>query len=148
MNKVILIGGLTTDPEIKATNTGMKIANFSLGVSEGKDKEGLSVSSFHNCSAFDKTAEVIERYVKKGHKLMVVGKIKNETWIKTDGTKGFKTVILVNEVEMLTSKAEAERSQSYSAPAPLPDPAQVMKDLEAQGAPAINMPAANANMPF
>lgn len=100
MNKVILIGNLTKDPEVKTTATGKTVANFTLAVSEGKDKP----ATFINCIAWEKTAEVIERYVKIGNKLAVEGKIQNRSWDKPDGTKGYATDIVVFTIEMLTSK--------------------------------------------
>jgi single-strand DNA-binding protein len=125
MNKIILIGGLIADPTIKKVNES-KIATFTLGVSEGKDKAGLSVSSFHVCKAFSKLADVIEKYVKKGHKIMVVGRVKYDTWDKPDGTKGHSTNIMVLELEMLTTKAEAEKMEGRS-PSPQAENPQAEK---------------------
>jgi single-strand DNA-binding protein len=115
MNKVILIGNLTKDPEVKVTSTGKKVASFSLAINDGKDMNGQDLTSYFNCSAWEKVADVIEKYIKKGHKIMVSGKLKNRSWDKPDGTKAYATDILVSEVEMLTSKVDAERINSMSA---------------------------------
>jgi single-strand DNA-binding protein len=117
MNKVILIGNLVKDPEIKNAVSGitgapLKIASFSMAVNERKNKDGSQVVQYFNLSAFDKTAEILEKYVKKGHKVCVTGGLKNRSWDKPDGTKGYATDIQVTELELLTSKIDAERLSS------------------------------------
>lgn len=114
MNKVILIGNLTRDPEIKATSTGKKLARFSIAVNDGKTADGKDLTQYFNLTAWERTAEIIEMYVKKGHKICVVGNLQNRSWDKPDGTKGYATEIVVRELEMLTSKLEAERINSQN----------------------------------
>lgn len=108
MNKVFLIGRLVKDPEVRTTSTGKKVASFSIATSDGKDQNGQEITQYFNCTAWEKKAEVIENYVKKGHKVAVIGKLQNRTWDKPDGTKGYATDILAVEIEMLTGKMEAE----------------------------------------
>jgi single-strand DNA-binding protein len=108
MNKVFLIGRLTKDPEIRVTQTGKKVASFSIAISEGKDSNGQEMVTFMNCSAWERLAEIIEMYVKKGVKVCVLGSIKNRSWDKPDGTKGYATDINVRELEILTTKAEMQ----------------------------------------
>ncbi len=108
MNKIFLIGRLVKDPEIRTTSTGKKVASFSIAVSDGKDQNGQEITQYFNCTAWEKKAEVIENYVKKGHKIAIVGKLQNRTWDKPDGTKGYATDISAVEIEMLTGKSEAE----------------------------------------
>lgn len=112
MNKIILIGNLTKDPEIKMTQSGKKIAKFSMAISDGKDANGTELVQYFNLDAWDKQADLIENYVKKGHKLCIVGSLKNRSWDKPDGTKAYATDITVRELELLTSKAEAQRLSS------------------------------------
>ncbi len=118
MNKVILIGNLTKDPEIRSTQTGKTVANFTLAINEGKDK-----TSYINCIAWEKTAEVIERYTLRGNKVAVEGKIQNRSWDKPDGTKGYATDIVVFTIELLTSKqgAKTQASEPTSVVQELPD---------------------------
>ena len=104
MNKIFLIGRLTTLPKTKTTTTGKKVATFSLAVSDGKDQSGQNLTQYFNCTAWAKTADIIESYVQKGHLVSIVGKLQNKTWDKPDGTKAYATDILVSELEMLTSK--------------------------------------------
>lgn len=108
MNKTILIGRLVKDPEIRSTSTGKKVASFSIAVSDGKDQNGQEITQYFNCTAWEKKAEIVELYIRKGHKIAIVGKLQNRTWDKPDGTKGYATDILVSELEILTSKIEAE----------------------------------------
>ena len=108
MNKIILIGRLVKDPEIRSTATGKKVASFSIAVSDGKDQNGQEITQYFNCTAWEKKAEIVELYVKKGHKIAIVGKLQNRSWDAPDGTKKYATDILVSELEILTSKAEAE----------------------------------------
>jgi single-strand DNA-binding protein len=121
MNKVFLIGNITKDPEIKTTSTGKKVASLSLAVSDGKDANGQNVSQFFNLKAWEKTAEIIEKYCQKGHKIGIVGKITTRKWEKEDGTVAYITEILVNEIELLTSKSEAEKKSKVSDQDELPE---------------------------
>ena len=109
MNKVILVGRLTKDPEIKVTQSGKKVASFSVAVDDGKDSSGNRITQYFNCSAWDKLADIIESYVKKGHRVAVIGRLQNRSWDKPDGTKGYATDVSVKELEMLTSKTEADQ---------------------------------------
>ena len=120
MNKVFLIGNITKDPEIKTTSTGKKVASLSLAVSDGKDANGQNVSQFFNLKAWEKTAEIIEKYCQKGHKIGIVGKITTRKWEKEDGTTAYITEILINEIELLTSKSEAEKKSKVSDQDELP----------------------------
>ena len=108
MNKIFLIGRLVKEPEIRTTTSGKKVASFSIAVSNGKDQNGQELTQYFNCSAWEKLAEIVENYVHKGTKVAVIGKLQNRTWDKPDGTKGYSTDILANELEILTSKAESE----------------------------------------
>jgi single-strand DNA-binding protein len=109
MNKVFLIGNLTKDPEIRVTSTGKKVASFSVAVNEGKDANGQEIVQYFNFSAWDKKADILELYVKKGHKVAVFGRLQNRSWTKPDNTTAYATDIVVADLEILTSKAEAER---------------------------------------
>jgi single-strand DNA-binding protein len=171
MNKIILIGNLVKDPEIKnsansVTGQPLKIASFSMAVNDRKGKDGTMMVQYFNLSAFDKTAELIEKYVKKGHKLCVTGSLRNRSWDKPDGTKGYATDIAVTELEMLTSKMDAERlngaegagdaNSDYSSNTANPE-AFVAKKIEKKRAPepvednklpVIDVDELNIQMPF
>jgi single-strand DNA-binding protein len=115
MNKVFLIGNLTKDPEARTTTTGKKMITFSIAVNDGKDSNGQELVQYFTIKGWDRQAEIVEQYVKKGHKVAVTGKIVNRKWDKPDGTTGYTTEISMMEVELLTSRNEAERLNTMSA---------------------------------
>jgi single-strand DNA-binding protein len=122
MNKAILIGRTGIDPEIKTFDSGNKIAQFTFAtVDRVKNKQGeyVNETTWHNIKAFGKRAETIEKYVKKGAKLSIIGKITQESWDK-DGVKHYKTAILLDEFEMLDNKKETTQS-SEQPQSKLPD---------------------------
>ncbi len=155
MNKIILIGNLTKDPEIRVTQSGLKTASFSLAINDGKDKNGQDIVQYFNLSAFDKQADLLEKYVKKGHKLMVAGRAKNESWDKPDGTKGYGFKVLANEIELLTSKTDAERINSMMPSTPNDDsnnssstPSSKKTPIKDDELPEIDVSNINVQMPF
>lgn len=105
LNKVILIGNTGKDPEIRYMPNGKPVASFSIATSESwKDKatgEKKESTEWHNCTAFDKLAEIIGQYVKKGQQLYVEGRIKTEKYTGKDGSEKYSTKIVVNEMKML-----------------------------------------------
>ena len=148
MNKVFLIGNLTKEPEIRSTPAGKKLASFSLAINDGKNPTtGQDIVQYFNCTAWEQKADVIEKYVKKGHKVCVTGKLQNRSWDKPDGTKAYATDILVTELEMLTSKNDADRinamPQTDNASSPSKPSVAKEDDL-----PEIDVNSINVNMPF
>ena len=101
MNQIILIGRLTKDAESKTTNTGKKVANFTLAISDGKDTTGQNQTQFFSCIAWEKTADIVLQYTNKGSQIAITGSLKNKSWDKPDGSKGYATDIVVREVELL-----------------------------------------------
>lgn len=110
VNKVILLGNVGKDPEIRATNSGMVIATFSLATADRvKDQTGnwVDKTEWHNLKAFGRTAEIVRDYVKKGSQLFVEGKIQTSSWDdKESGQKKYRTEILVNEMSLLGGRGE------------------------------------------
>lgn len=105
VNKVILIGNLGKDPEVKYTPSGMAIAKFSLATNERhKDKEGnwQDRTEWHNLVAFQRTAEIAGEYLKKGRTVYIEGSLRTSSWDdKETGQKKYKTEILVNDLVLL-----------------------------------------------
>lgn len=112
VNKVILLGNVGKDPEIRATPGGTMVASFSLATSDRtKDQSGnwSDRTEWHNLVAFQRTAEIIRDYVKKGSKLYVEGKIQTRSWDdKTSGEKKYRTEIIVNDISLLSGRGEGE----------------------------------------
>lgn len=104
MNKVILVGRLTKDPEIKTTSSDKKYCNFSIAVDRPfKDSNGNRQADFINCVAWNQTAVFIQKYFKKGSRIGVVGSIQTRTFEDNEGTKHFVTEVMVSEAEFVES---------------------------------------------
>ncbi len=112
VNKVILLGNVGKDPEVRATPNGTMVANFSLATTErAKDQGGnwSDKTEWHNLVAFGKLAEIIRDYVKKGSKLYIEGSLRTSSWDdKTSGQKRYKTEIVVNDISLLSGRGEGE----------------------------------------
>jgi single-strand DNA-binding protein len=105
VNKVLLLGNVGKDPEIRSTAGGTIVASFSLATADrAKDQQGnwQDKTEWHNLVAFSRTAEIVRDYVKKGTQLYIEGKIQTRSWDdKESGQKKYKTEILVNELTLL-----------------------------------------------
>lgn len=116
VNKVILLGNVGKDPEIKAAATGTVVATFSIATSDRfKDKDGTwqDRTEWHNLVAFGKVAEIIRDYVKKGSKLYVEGSLRTQSWDdKTTGQKKYKTEIIVGDLSLLSGRGEGDGASS------------------------------------
>jgi single-strand DNA-binding protein len=122
VNKVILLGNVGKDPEVKFLPSGAAVANFSIATSDRyKDKAGewQERTEWHNVAAFARTAEIVRDYVKKGSKLYVEGRLTTRSWDDKDtGKKVYRTEIMVNDLVLLSGRGEGEGggggSTSYS----------------------------------
>jgi single-strand DNA-binding protein len=116
VNKAILVGNVGKDPEVKFLPSGSPVANFSLATSERyKDKSGefQERTEWHNLVAFDRLAEIVRDYVKKGSKLYVEGRIQTRSWDdKQSGQKRYMTEISVRELVLLSGRGEGESGGS------------------------------------
>ncbi len=102
LNKAMLYGNLTKDPEIKALPSGIKVASFGLATNRTyKDKNGVKQESaeFHNIVAFGKPAELISQYMKKGNPIFIDGRIQSRSWDDKDGQKKYRTEIIVENFQ-------------------------------------------------
>lgn len=102
MNKLILIGRLTKDPEIRMSGS-VTIAKFSLAVDRRFKRDGEPEADFFNCTAFNKTAEFVEKYCSKGMKMAIEGRIQNDNYEK-DGVKHYGVTVIVENIEFAESK--------------------------------------------
>jgi len=113
VNKVILLGRLGKDPEIRYTTGGKAVASFSLATSEAwKDDKGdkKQKTEWHNVVIWGKLAEIVEKYVKKGHQIYLEGKIQTRSWEDKEGNKRYTTEIVGNNIVMLEKKGNASES--------------------------------------
>lgn len=116
VNKVILIGNVGKDPEVKYLESGVPVARFTLATSESyKDKDGTrqSRTEWHNIVLWRGLAEVAEKYVRKGNPLFIEGKITNRSYEQNGVTKYF-TEIVGNEMKMLGSKNDNNNQSAYN----------------------------------
>ena len=112
VNKVILVGNLGRDPEMRFMPDGKAVTNFSIAISERyKDKSGESkeVTEWVNVAFFGKLAEIAGEYLKKGSKVYIEGKMKTEKYSK-DGVDRYTTKIIGEKMEMLSSKGEEKKA--------------------------------------
>lgn len=108
MNKVMLIGNLTRNPELNETASGISVCKFGLAVNRRFAKEGEQDTDFFNCVAWRGLAETIARYCQKGNKVGITGHIEIRQYEGNDGVKKTAVDIVVEEVEFLTQKANDE----------------------------------------
>ena len=122
MNKVILMGRLTRDPEVRYSqgSNATAIAKFSLAVDRRFKRDGDPEADFFNCTAFGKQGEFVEKYLQKGTKVLVTGRIQNDNYEK-DGVKHYSVQILVDEIEFAESKASQSGGNAAPAEAPAGD---------------------------
>jgi single-strand DNA-binding protein len=116
VNKVLLIGNVGRDPEVRTTTKGVKVVNFSMATQrrvKQKDDKWESLTDWHNITAYAKSAEICENYVFKGKQIYIEGSLRTDSWEK-DGKKHSKTVVVANNIQLLGKK----ESDKKEAPAP------------------------------
>ena len=138
VNKVILVGRLGKDPELKYTPSGAPVAKFSLATDESfKDRTGekQNRTEWHNIVAWNKLAEICGEYLTKGKLIYIEGSIRSRQWQDQAGNKRTSYEIIANQMQMLGSKADSERMPSTGVDRPAP---------ERQAPPAPPSPAPSA----
>ncbi len=123
-NKVILIGNLTADPELRQTQSGIPVTSFSIGVSRNyssRNAEGGSQpqSDFFNIVCWRNTAEFVTKYFHKGSGILVCGQLQNRSWTDQNGQKRYATDVVADEVRFVDKKSDsAPAPAAAAAPAP------------------------------
>ena len=128
MNKVILMGRLTRDPEVRysAGDNAMAVARFSLAVDRRRRANAGAdepTADFINCVSFGRQAEFAEKYLRKGTKLVVTGRIQTGSYTNKDGVRVYTTDVVVEEQEFAESKASSDNSGGFAPSAPMPQSA-------------------------
>ena len=125
INKVILVGTLGRDPEVKYLPSGDAMANVSIATSESwKDKntgEKKENTEWHKVVFFKRLAEIAGEYLRKGQQVYIEGSLKTRSWEK-DGVKHYATEIVASEMQMLGGRQDGERTEQTAAPKPAPPP--------------------------
>lgn len=132
INKVILMGRLTRDPELRHTGTGTPVCSFSIAIDNGYGENRQT--DFINCVAWNKTAEFVSNYFQQGKMIIVIGRISTRSWEGQDGKKNYVTEVVASEVSFGESKRAQDGGAStpraaggeYSAPVAAP---QMPQDL-------------------
>lgn len=130
MNKVILMGRLTRDPDVRYSQTAngsMAVARYTLAVDRRFKKDGEANADFISCVAFGKVGEFAEKYLHQGTKIVVEGRIQTGSYTNKDGNKVYTTDIYVESCEFAESKATSEQNGVNTAPA-RPKPSNVDAD--------------------
>jgi len=142
LNKAILYGNLTRDPELKSLPSGAQVCEFGIATNRTwKDKNGAKQESvdYHNIVVFGRQAEIVKQYLHKGSGLFIEGRIQTRSWDAQDGTKRYRTEIVADRIQF---GPKSGSGGTYNAPA-----AQPSQDASAgkQDAPAIDYPEEEIN---
>lgn len=125
MNKVILMGRLTKDPEIRYTGTGepIAIARYTIAVSRPYKKDGQTQADFINVVSYRKAAEFIEKYFKKGQMIAIVGRLQVRSWDDSEGKRHWSTEVITDEIHFAGGKNENGAGTQAAPAAPQTSPA-------------------------
>ena len=130
MNKIILMGRLTRDPEVRYSQgeNSLAIARFSLAVDRRFKRQGEPDADFFNCTAFGRQAEFVEKYLKQGTKILLSGRVQNDNYTNKEGQKVYSVQIIAEEMEFAESKSAASGggnafNQEFRPDAPEPNQA-------------------------
>ena len=142
INKVMITGNLTRDPELRATTNGTQILHFGVAVNDRRRNQQTGdwedYPNFVDCVVFGARAEPLSRFLSKGSKVAIEGKLRYSSWEK-DGQKRSKLEVVVDDLDFLSSRNGQQQGQGYQAPAPQ-QYAQVNQGYQAS-APAYAAPA-------
>lgn len=126
-NQAILAGRLTADPELKTTQSGISVTQFTIAVNRPKRKDdNTDTSDFISCVAWKERAELVTKYFRKGSAIMVIGQIQTRTWTDNNNQKRYATEVLIDNIRFVDSKADAAQKSptangNAGAPSYIPD---------------------------
>lgn len=133
INKVILVGNVGIDPEVRTTDSGIKVARLKVATTERQynkqTNESKELTEWHTIILWRNLAEVTEKYVKKGSQLYIEGRLRTREWTDKDNIKRYSTEIVADELKLLGRKGDAQAEQS--TPAPQATPQKVEAAVEA-----------------
>ena len=153
MNKVMLIGNVGRDPEVRDFEGGLRRANFTLATTEQfRDREQ---TEWHNIIAWRQLADLADKYIRKGSQIYVEGRITTRSWDGNDGTKHYTTEIVANTIQLLGRRGEGASAEGPAAPAapraavPAPAPRPAAAPAPAPAAPAESFDSTEVDdLPF
>lgn len=112
LNRTVLVGRLTKDPDLRYTPNGVAVANFTLAVNRPFKQDGQQQADFINCVTWRKQAENLANYMKKGSQIGVDGKLQTRTYEAQDGKTVFVTEVLADSIQFLESKSKSSNNSS------------------------------------
>ena len=124
MNKLTIIGNLTRDPELRTTNTGVNVCDFTVAVNRRQRRDaqnGQPEADFFRVTAWRERGELCAKYLAKGRKVCVIGPVSVRTYTGNDGTTRASLEVTADEVEFLSSRNDGEAAGGYTAPAAAPE---------------------------
>lgn len=154
INRVCITGNLTRDPEIRATTNGTQVMNFGMAVNDRRRNQQTGEwedrPNFVDCVLFGQRVNSISRYLHKGNKVAIEGKLRQNTW-ESDGQKRSRIEVVVDDIEFMTRSGDGKQSQpqgatnaqAYQQPAPMPSYQQQYQQVPQQAPQQTQMP----NMP-
>jgi single-strand DNA-binding protein len=157
VNKVILVGNLGRDPEVRYLPSGDPVANVTIATSskyKSKTGEMVEETEWHRVTFFGKLAEIVGQYLKKGRSVYVEGRIKTRKYTDKDGVEKFATDIIANEMQMLGSRegmgepAGDDEGGGYSRPAPASRPAAAQRPAATAAKPSSGFDDMDDDIPF
>ncbi len=132
INKVILVGNLGKDPEVRYLEGGTAVANFPIATSESfKDRttgERKTVTEWHNVVVWRNLAEIAEKFLKKGSQIYIEGKLRTRQWQDKDGNNRYTTEIVGDNLQMLGRRDDANSSENTSSSSPAPSEPNISND--------------------
>lgn len=135
LNKVLLIGNLGKDPEVRTTEQDVKVAQFPLATSESyKDRDGNKVENteWHNIVAWRGLAEICEKYARKGSSLFVEGRLKTRSWEDRDGQRRYVTEVVAENIQLLGRRGDGGERPPLPSPPPEPERRQTVTEAAAR----------------
>ncbi len=120
MNKVVLVGNLARNPEMRTTQSGIACCNFTVAISRkySNQQTGQREADFINCVAWRQTAEFVQKYFSKGNKIGLSGSLQARSYDARDGSKRYVTEVLVDDVEFVAPKSDGQQITAPAAPRP------------------------------
>ncbi len=143
INKVILVGNVGKDPEIRHLDSGVAVANFTLATSESyiaRNGDKVTTTEWHNIVLWRGLADVAEKYVTKGRQLYIEGKIRTRTWDDKDGNKRYTTEIVADVMQMLGNRTDSQGQSNNGG--------GTQQESSALESPDINEQGGDDDLPF
>jgi len=116
MNKIILVGRMAKDIELRQTSTGKAVGNFSIAVDRRFKRDGEPTADFFNVVAWNKPAELIDAYLNKGDRIALTGRLQTRSYDANDGTRKYFTEVVLEEFDFINDKKEKQEQQPYQKP--------------------------------